>query len=220
MNTPIRRPNSAMANAIFGPRDNVLEKTLRRSLLEDRMPTIQVDDNAGRVLQILTLMVQPKRAVEIGTLFGYSTVHIARGLPEEGHLVSYEIDPENAAVARRNLADAGLADKVDVVCEDAIIHLAGQEAGSLDLVFIDAAKAHYPDYLRAAYPLLRSGGLLVADDVLGDGNYTVETSQSDTEAETRGLAKYCRAVGRSSKLFSALIGTETGLMVSVKMGAK
>jgi len=212
------RPGTATARAFFGPRDTVLDAVLRDALLEDRMPTIQVDDNAGRILQLLTMIHRPRVAIEIGTLFGYSTIHIARGLSEEGRLISFEIDPAAAASARRNLERAGVAEKVNLVCGDALAHLSCMAPGSADLVFIDAAKAAYPAYLKAAFPLLRSGGLLVADDVLGDGDYSAETEDEsgDAQAERKGLAAYCSAVGASPRLFSALIGTQTGLMVSVK----
>jgi predicted O-methyltransferase YrrM len=84
------------------------------------------------------------------------------------------------------------------------------------MVFVDAAKAAYPDYLKAVYPLLRTGGLLIADDILADGDYNSEAKKDGTKAEQDGLAKYARAVANSPKLFSALMGTQTGLLVSVK----
>lgn len=216
MTTDPFRPSTASARAIFGPREAGLDKILRTSLLDKRMPTIQVDDNAARVLQLLTLVHQPQRVVEIGSLFGYSTIHIARGLPQGGKVISYEIDPIAANLAQKNLSQLGLSDRVEVCVGDALEHLYRLEPATVDMVFIDAAKAAYPDYLKAVYPLLKTGGLLIADDILADGVYNKEAKRDGANAELDGLSRYARAVVNSPKLFSALMGTQTGLLVSVK----
>ncbi|MEV8327646.1 O-methyltransferase [Kitasatospora sp. NPDC056731] len=209
-------PTSYM-RTILGPRDPALEAVLRESLLERHMPTIQIDDNAGRVLQLLTTLRRPRRALEIGTLFGYSTVHIARGLPEDGRLTTLEIDPEAAALARRNLRAVGVEDRVDVVVGDALEHLATVPEASLGLVFIDGDKKSYPAYLKAVYPLLEPGGLVIADDAFAEGDFSAESEASaDPEREARAIHTYNRAVCRSPRLFSAFIGTENGLLVSYK----
>ncbi|MET9730312.1 O-methyltransferase [Streptomyces sp. NPDC006458] len=203
--------------AVLGPRDPVLDEILRRSLLDDRLPTIQVDDNAGRVLQLLTRLRRPRHVLEIGTLFGYSTIHLARGLPEGGRVTTLEIDPRAAEVARRNLRAAGVDDRVDVVVGDAFAYLASLPPESVGLVFIDADKKAYPDYLGHCYPLLEPGGLLIADDAFAQGDFTAERAEgSDEDREARAIHRYNRAVGRSARLFSAFVGTENGLLVSVK----
>ena len=210
------RPNNVTAHAFFGARDPVLEQVLRKSLLEDRLPTIQIDDNAGRILQLLAMIHKPRRVIEIGSLFGYSTIHIARALDADTMITSFEIDPKAAASARRNVARAALEDRVQVLEGDAVTHMAGMALGSVDMIFIDAAKSDYPAYLKSAFPLLRTGGLLIADDINGDGDYSVEADDPEAVAERQGISTYARAVSRSPRFFSALIGTETGLLVSVK----
>ncbi|CQR66120.1 O-methyltransferase [Streptomyces leeuwenhoekii] len=203
--------------AVLGPRDPVLDDILRRSLLDDRFPTIQVDDNAGRILQLLTRLRRPGHVLEIGTLFGYSTIHLARGLPEGGRVTTLEIDPRAAEVARRNLRTAGVDDRVDVVVGDAFAYLASVPQESVGLVFIDADKKSYPDYLKLCYPLLEPGGLLIADDAFAQGDFTAERVEgSDEDREVKAIHQYNRAVGRSTRLFSAFVGTESGLLVSVK----
>ncbi|GAA2794764.1 class I SAM-dependent methyltransferase [Kitasatospora paracochleata] len=203
--------------SVLGPRDPVLDTVLRRSLLDDRMPTIQVDDNAGRVLQILTLLRRPRHVVEIGTLFGYSTIHLARGLPEGGRITTLEIDPAAAEVARRNLEEAGVSDRVDLVVGDAADHLATLAPASVGLVFIDGDKKSYPQYLKHCYPLLEPGGLLIADDAFAHGDFSPEQADgADPDREAHAIRTYARAVGRSPNLFSAFVGTEHGLLVSVK----
>src|SRR5438105_137119 len=87
---------------MLGPREPALETMLREALLGHRLRPMQVDDNAARLLQVLTLLKQPRAAIEIGAYFGFSTLHIARGLPPGGKLTSYEINPQFAAMAREN----------------------------------------------------------------------------------------------------------------------
>ncbi|WP_405590124.1 O-methyltransferase [Streptomyces sp. NBC_01190] len=203
--------------SVLGPRDGVLEGVLRQSLLDDRLPTIQVDDNAGRLLQLLTLLHRPRHVIEIGTLFGYSTIHLARGLPDGGRVTTLEVDPHHADIARRNLETAGVADRVTVVVGDAGDHLRTVPPASVQMVFIDADKKSYPAYLRLVYPLLAPGGLLVADDAFAQGDFTVERqSDAETDAETKAIRAYTHAVGRSPRLFSAFAGTENGLLISYK----
>ncbi|MFK0017395.1 O-methyltransferase [Streptomyces sp. NPDC091027] len=190
----------------------MLDEILRDALLGRGLRPMQIDDNAGRVLQLLTALRRPRQVLEIGTFFGFSAIHIARGLPEDGRLVSLEIDEEVAQAARRNLAAAGVGEKVEVVVGPAVDHLRTLPPLSLDMVFIDADKAAYPEYLKLAYPALAVGGLLVADDVLLDGDFSAEGDRAARSA----ISAYTRAVARSHHLFSALIGTDNGLLVSLK----
>ena len=209
---------SAYVRRVLGRRDPVLESVLRRSLLDDGMPAIQVDDNAGRVLQLLTLIARPMHALEIGTLFGYSTIHIARGLPPGGRLTSLEIDPHSAEVARRNLQDAGLSEAVEVITCDALRYLADDGRGPFDLIFIDGEKLAYPAYLKACFPVLAPGGVLIADDAFASGDYGAELDDKGPLEAKRAITAYNRAVLRATTtLHSAFVGTETGLMVSVRL---
>lgn len=206
---------SVYSRAVFGARDCTLDAVLRRSLLEERFETIQIDDGAGRILQLLTLLHKPMRVVEIGTLFGYSTIHIARALPEGGQLIGLEVDPRAASAARRNLDAAGLSDRAEIIEVDAVEHLVGLPDGVLDMAFIDGEKADYPSYLKALARKLRSGALLIADDAFADGSY--DAAPGGTAREATGIHAYNCAVAGSSHFFSALIPTDTGLMVSVRL---
>lgn len=208
---------TAYIRSVLGPREPVLEEILRRSLLNDRMPTIQVDDNAGRVLQLLTALRRPRHVIEIGTLFGYSTIHLARGLPEGGHVTTLEVDPRAASVARRNFETAGVSDRIEIVVGDAAEHLATVAPESVGMIFIDADKTSYVEYLKLCVRLLEAGGLLVADDAFGQGDYQIEAQQDgDGGREAATIRAYAHAVGRSTRLMSAFVGTETGLLISLK----
>lgn len=203
--------------SVLGPREPVLDELLRDSLLGHGLTPMQVDDNAARVLQLLTLVHRPRRVVEIGTYFGYSSIHIARGLPPGGRLTTLEVDAGVAELARRNLNRSGVADRVDVVVGDALEYLAALEPESIGMFFIDADKKSYPDYLKLAFPALETGGLLIADDAFLTGDFGREDGATpDGGRELRAINTYNHAAARSPRLFSAFIGTANGMFVSYK----
>ncbi|KAF0646845.1 hypothetical protein K701_26470 [Streptomyces fradiae ATCC 10745 = DSM 40063] len=207
--------------SLLGPRDETLDGILRDALLEKKLPSIQIDDNGARMLHLLTLLHRPRLVVEVGTLFGYSAIHIARGLPPDGHLITIESDADAARNARAYLDEAGVGDRVEVVHADAVTHLATLRPDSVDMVFIDADKKAYPQYLKLCFPLLRSGGLLIADDVAPGGDFSGESEPgADPDRETKAIATYVSAVARSNRLHSAFVGSAHGLLVSYKDGPR
>jgi len=209
---------AAYVRAVAGPREPLLDEVLRRSLLEERMPTIQIDDNAGRILQLLTALRKPSQVVELGTLFGYSTIYLARGLREDARLTTVEIDPGRAELARRNLERAGVSHRVEVVVGDALEYLSSLESESVGMIFLDADKRSYVRYLRECARALEPGGLLVADDAFADGDYGREHGGETEQAEERrAILEYGRAVTRARGLLSAFVATDTGLLVSLKL---
>jgi predicted O-methyltransferase YrrM len=202
---------------ILGPREKLLDEIMKNALLGHELLPMQVDDNAARFLQLLTMIHQPQRVIEVGTFFGYSSIHIARGLPEGGRLTTLEIDSNLAELARRSLDTAGLSDRVDVVVGDAADYLAQVQPQNIDMIFIDADKRNYPKYLELCFPLLKRGGILVADDAFTHGNFSGEGHNGeDGSTEIKAINTYNRAVGKSPRLFSAFVGTNNGLLVSYK----
>lgn len=202
--------------SVLGGRDAVLDEVLRHALLEKRQRPIQVDDNAGRILQMLTMIHKPKLVIEIGSLFAYSTIHIARGLPPGGRIVGLEIDLEVVGIARHSLAVAGLSDRAQIIHGDALDYIATLDDGSVDMAFIDADKKCYAAYLKAIVGKLPPGGLLVADDAFADSAFAENGNEAANNAEVRGIHAYNAAMGRASAFFSTFLTTETGLLVSVK----
>ncbi len=140
---------------------------------EAGMPEIQVSPPQARMLQILARAVGARTVLEFGTLAGYSTIWLARALPEGGRLVTLESNPDYAEVARGNLERAGLAGMIDLRVGPALETLSkleGDGAGPFDLVFIDADKVHTPDYFAWSLEHVRPGGLIVADNVVRGGS--------------------------------------------------
>jgi predicted O-methyltransferase YrrM len=153
-----------LVERVHAAHDPALERAYRSPELRD-MPTISLAPSEGKLVQLLTQLSGAKRAVEIGTLAGYSAMHIARGLGEGGMLDSLEIDPRHAEIARSNIEAAGLSDRVRVHIGSAAEILPALAArGPFDLVFLDADKAGYPEYSIWAAENLRPGGLLIADN--------------------------------------------------------
>ncbi len=136
------------------------------------LPEIDVSPAQGRMLQLYARMVGARQILEVGTLGGYSTIWLARALPEDGRLVTLELDAHHAAVARGNIAGAGLADRVDVRVGPATATLAAMQAageGPFDLVFIDADKDNSVAYLHAALAMARPGTAIIVDNVVREG---------------------------------------------------
>jgi caffeoyl-CoA O-methyltransferase len=186
---------------LFAPPDPMLEAALRRSR-EAGLPEINVSRNQGKLLQLLAEIAGARCMLEIGTLGGYSTIHLARALPEGGSLVSLELDERYAGVARENVREAGLEDRVEVRVGDAKASLARmveESKGPFDLVFIDADKEGYPEYLEWALRLSRPGSLILADNAIRGG------SVLDPEDESaRATLEFNEQIARDTRL-SALV---------------
>ena len=187
---------------LFGTSDEVLEATLRDSR-RGGLPEINVSPNQGRLLRLLVEIAGARRILEIGALGGYSAIHLARGLPEDGELISLELDEHHADVARNNVERAGLSDIVEVRVGDAhrlLTDLIENGEDPFDLVFIDADKEGYPDYLEASLRLVRPGSLILGDNTVRGG--TVLDPQEETARATR---EFNRLVAEDSRLHGIVL---------------
>lgn len=171
------------------------------------LPEIQVSAPYGKLLHLLARACGARRILEIGTLGGYSAIWLARALPAEALLVTLELDDKHAAVARENLARAGLADRAEVRVGPALEtlpRLAAEGAGPFDLVFIDADKVGYPAYLEWALRLTRRGSLIVADNVVRGG---AVADASSADENVRAVRRYIEMVAREPRLSATVIQT-------------
>ena len=182
------------------------------------LPPIAVSEAMGRHLSLLARACGARHVLEIGTLGGYSTIWLASVVGAGGRVVSLELDEHRAAVARANIARAGLADRVEVVVAPAIVTLdrmrsdvesstgssAEQAPVLFDFVFIDADKEHCREYLHAAVELTRPGGLIVVDNVIRDGRVLDEATDDQSVRGVRDMFDY---VAGERRLASAAIQT-------------
>jgi predicted O-methyltransferase YrrM len=151
--------------------DAGLEVALRASA-EAGLPSIHVSPAQGKLLHLLARLCGARQVLEIGTLGGYSTIWLARALPADGRVVTIEADPAHAAVARRNLAGAGVSASVDLrvgKALDLLPRLAAESRPPFDLIFIDADKAGIPEYFAWSLRLSRPGTAIVVDNVVRNG---------------------------------------------------
>jgi predicted O-methyltransferase YrrM len=159
-----------IVNRLIGP-DEALEQALQAAAAGG-LPQIQIEPTTGKLLQLFARMVGASRILEIGTLGGYSTIWLARALGEDGRLITLEANPDYAAVAEQNIADAGLSQLVDLrvgPALDALPKILEAGIAPFDMVFIDADKANQDKYLAWALDLTRVGSVIVGDNVVRDG---------------------------------------------------
>ena len=167
------------------------------------LPPHEVTPLQGRLLELLARLARARSILELGTLGGYSTIWLARGLADGGRLVTLEAEPEYARVARANLERAGLADTVDLRVGPALETLP-QLDGPFDLIFIDADKRSNPDYLGEALRLSRPGTLIVADNVVR-GGAVADPDASDPSVA--GVRRFLELVGAHPRLDATAIQT-------------
>ena len=181
---------------------------IHRAAAQAGMPEIMLAPEEGRFLTLLTRLAGVRRAVEVGTLAGYSALAIAEGLAEGGKLISLELSSEYADNARANLSRAGFSDRVEIRVGDArstLESLSGE--GPFDMVFLDADKQGYPEYADWAFANLRPGGLLV-----GDNSYLFGRLMEDSE-EARAMRRFHERV--AARCLSTCIPTPDGLVVGL-----
>jgi predicted O-methyltransferase YrrM len=186
--------------------DRALDAALEASS-EAGLPSINVSPTQGKLLFLMARAMGARRILEVGTLGGYSTIWLARALPADGRLITLEVNAGHAEVARSNFARAGLADVIELrlgPALDMLPKLLAQGAGPFDMIFIDADKPSYPDYLAWAIRLSRQGSLIVADNVVREG--AVVDAQSEDPA-VQGVRRFNAALAVEPRVTSTEIQT-------------
>ena len=182
---------------LFAPQDEALESALADSQRAG-LPKIHVSPNEGKLLQLLAQLTGAGRILEIGTLGGYSTIFLARGMPDDGRLISLEIDERHAAIARKNIERAGLGERVEIRVGDArelLAELAERDEGPFDLIFIDADKESYPEYLDWSLRLSREGSLILGDNAIRGGSVL-----DPGDATARATREFNERIARDPRL--------------------
>ena len=171
------------------------------------LPDIELSPLAARLLELLARIAGARRALEVGTLGGYSTLHLARGVGEGGQVVTLELEPDNAAIARESLDDAGVGERVEIrvgLAVDSLQTLVDEGAAPFDLVFIDADKPSNPAYLDHALRLSRPGTVIIGDNVVRGG---AVTDAGSADPNVRGVRQFLAMIAADPRLEATAIQT-------------
>ena len=205
------------------PESPVLKQITRSTHLEVINPRMLSGHVQGRVLSMISQMIRPKRILELGTFTGYSALCLAEGLTEDGKLITIEHNDEMEDSIRRNLALSPLGEKIELVIGDAKEEMRrlgdkargerreAKDAEVFDLVFIDADKKEYCDYLDLVLPLMREGGWILADNTLWDG-HIVEAAY-DKDKQTLALRAFNDKVAQDERLEKVILPLRDGLTI-------
>ena len=172
-----------------------------------RLPAIAVSPNEGKLLLLMAQMIGARKILEVGTLAGYSTIWLARGMSEGGSLITLEYEQKHADVAKKNIARAGLSGVVDLRVGDAtktMPELLKEGAGPFDLIFLDANKDGYPAYFEWSLKLARKGTVIVADNVVRDGG-VIDAASKD--ASIQGVRRFNEMVAAEKRVSATAIQT-------------
>jgi predicted O-methyltransferase YrrM len=203
---------SAWLANLFAPEDHVLV-ALREECKRRGMPEISVSPDEGALLQLLIAAIRARRVLEIGTLGGYSAIWMARALPQDGHLLTLELEELHAEVARSFARHAVLDRIIEVRTGAALDSLADLPAEpAFDACFIDADKQNYPAYLDHALRLVRPGGLILADNTFLAGRIFDERDETDS---ARAMREFNQRIAEHPRLLSMIVPIRDGLSVSL-----
>ena len=171
------------------------------------LPTIQVSPTQGRLLELLARALGARNILEIGTLGGYSTLWLARGLPKGGRIVTLELEPKHAEVARKNFARAGRQDVIELklgAALETLPRLVAEGAGPFDLIFVDADKANLADYFTWSVKLSRPGTLILVDNVIRDGEVV---NASSTDEMVQGVRRMNERIAAEPRVSATVLQT-------------
>ena len=192
------------------PEDDLYIRLRDETYATMRSPQMQVGRIEGRFLKMLVRLVEARRILEIGMFTGYSALMMAEGLPDDGRLITCDIDPKAEAIARRYFAESPHGGKIEIRMGPALETMKNL-SGSLDMVFVDADKGNYTNYYEAALPLLRTGGLIVADNVLWSGA-VLDPQDGDSHA----IVAFDKHVQEDPRVENVCLTVRDGMMLAWK----
>jgi len=192
------------------PETDLYTRLREETYREMDRPEMQVDLIEGRFLKMLVRLTGARLILELGMFTGYSALMMAEGLPEGGRLITCEIDPKAEAIARRYFAESPHGNKITIRMGPALETIKTL-TDPLDLVFIDADKSNYANYYEACLPLLRSGGLIVADNVLWSGKVL-----HPDDANDHAIVAFNRLVQSDRRVENVCLTVRDGMMLAWK----
>jgi len=188
------------------PHDSALDDALAAASAEN-LPAIQVSSVQGKLLHLLARIMGARNILEIGTLGGYSTIWMARALPEGGRIITLEADPKHAEVAQKNFARAGVENKIELrlgKALDTLPKVAADGRAPFDMFFIDANKSNMPEYFEWSLKLARKGSVIIADNVVREGAVLDARSK---DADIQGIRRFLEMVGKEKRVSGTALQT-------------
>jgi len=204
MNQELFKSVDNYISSLFVGEDEILLQVIN-SNKEAGLPDISISSNQGKFLNIMVQICKAQRILEIGTLGAYSTIWLARALPNEGKLISLELDEDYAVLAQQNIKLAGLNSKVEIQVGSAVDLLSDMvkyKYEAFDLIFIDADKAQYPAYLELAIQLSRAGTIIIADNVIREGKVLDDNA---IDEKVIGVKRFNKMLSENKSLDSTIL---------------
>ena len=195
------------------PESELFRRLREETFREMQYPQMQVGRLEGQFLKMLVRLTAARRVLEIGMFTGYSALMMAEGLPDDGHLITCDVNPKAEAIARRYFAESKHGHKIEI-CMGPALETIKTITEPLDLVFIDADKTNYLNYYEAVMPLVRSGGLIVADNVLWSGRVL-----NPEDADTRAIVAFNERVQQDPRVENVCLTVRDGMMLAWKRPA-
>jgi predicted O-methyltransferase YrrM len=206
MNSQLFEKVDTYISHLLAQEDKALTDTIASIGLEN-LPPHSVSANQGKFLQVMALLCNASKILELGTLAGYSTIWLARALPENGKVITIEVDAHHAAVAQTNINNARLSNKVDIrvgKALDILPAIIANREGPFDMIFIDADKPPYTDYFEYALSLSRPGTLIICDNVIREGKVLDDHS---TDEKVQGVQRFNKMLGSNKKVTATILQT-------------
>ncbi len=204
MNTKIFSEVDKYISNLLAPEDEVLTDTIK-SLDKEGLPQHSVSANQGKFLQVMMIACNAKRVLELGTLGAYSTIWMARALPDDGKIISIEADKHHGEVAQKNIDNAGLSHKVNLKIGkalDILPQIIAEKEQPFDLIFIDADKPPYAEYFEFALQLSRPGTLIILDNVIREGKVLDTTS---TDEKVQGVQRLNNMLSKNKNVTATIL---------------
>lgn len=191
---------------LLAPEDAALTETIK-SMDAAGLPRHNISPTQGKFLQVMAMLCGAKKVLELGTLGGYSTIWLARALPQDGKIITIEVNEQYAAIARENINRAGLTGKVDIRVGKALAILPGMvdnKDGPFDLIFIDADKPPYTEYFQHTLNLSRPGTLIICDNVIREGKIL---DPNTTDEKVKGVQRFNEMLSTNLKVTATILPT-------------
>jgi predicted O-methyltransferase YrrM len=208
----VNEPVEQYAEEHTTPVADLFERLAEETREKTTAPQMMVGRIEGQFLARLVRLSGAKRILELGTFTGYSSISMASALPDDGRIITCDVDPEATGIARRYMDESGYGDRIEIRLGPALDTIATLEP-PFDLVFIDADKPNYIAYYEATLPLLAEDGLLIADNVLWSGRVVEDEEDDDSTRAIRGFNEHVR---QDSRVVSVMLTVRDGMTLVQK----